>query len=273
MIISVSKKEIKWTLKSFLNDLDCWCSRGFSLVKCGWAQRGDLCGSSAGFRKTMSNFQDRSLALCLLIPFPQRLRSVMSHSLWPHGLRPARLLCPRNFPGKNTEVGCHFLLQGIFLTQGSNPCLLSLRQAETGFFISAPPGVDMEMSLVLGPDWGELQPSNGHCLCVCQQALLFRANSTAHSLHNTGIMDLSQQENEVLFFPKWNVTGTQTPYNWKWINKNWEWMERWLFVVDDLSWPSYWTGNCWDRNSDTLWTKQTCCRIMLWKGAQKSPSS
>ena len=29
-----------------------------------------------------------------------------------------------NFPGKNTGVGCHFLLQGIFLTQGSNPCLL-----------------------------------------------------------------------------------------------------------------------------------------------------
>ena len=30
----------------------------------------------------------------------------------------------RNFPGKNTGVGCHFLLQGIFLTQGSNLSLL-----------------------------------------------------------------------------------------------------------------------------------------------------
>ena len=29
-----------------------------------------------------------------------------------------------DFPGKNTGVGCHFLLQGIFPTQGSNPCLL-----------------------------------------------------------------------------------------------------------------------------------------------------
>ena len=27
---------------------------------------------------------------------------------------PASLLCPWNFPGKNTRVGCHFLLQGIF---------------------------------------------------------------------------------------------------------------------------------------------------------------
>ena len=37
---------------------------------------------------------------------------------------PPRLLCPRNSPGKNTGVGCHFLLQGIFPTQGSNPHLL-----------------------------------------------------------------------------------------------------------------------------------------------------
>ena len=35
-----------------------------------------------------------------------------------------RLLCPWGFPGKNTGVGCPFLLQGIFLTQGSNLCLL-----------------------------------------------------------------------------------------------------------------------------------------------------
>ena len=32
------------------------------------------------------------------------------------------------FPGKNTGVGCHFLLQGIFLTQGSNPDLQHCRQ-------------------------------------------------------------------------------------------------------------------------------------------------
>ena len=36
----------------------------------------------------------------------------------------AKLLCPWNSPGKNTGVGCHFLLQGVFPTQGSIPCLL-----------------------------------------------------------------------------------------------------------------------------------------------------
>ena len=44
-------------------------------------------------------------------------------TLRPHGLSPTRLLHPWNFPGKNTGVGCHFLLQGIFLTQGLNPGL------------------------------------------------------------------------------------------------------------------------------------------------------
>ena len=39
-------------------------------------------------------------------------------------LQPARLLCPWDFPGKNPGMGCHFLLQGIFLTQGSNFHLL-----------------------------------------------------------------------------------------------------------------------------------------------------
>ena len=37
-----------------------------------------------------------------------------------------RLLCPWNPPGENTGVGCHFLLQGIFPTWGSNLCLLCL---------------------------------------------------------------------------------------------------------------------------------------------------
>ena len=41
--------------------------------------------------------------------------------LQPHGLYPARLLCLWDSPGKNTGVGCHFLLQGIFSTPGIEP--------------------------------------------------------------------------------------------------------------------------------------------------------
>ena len=52
----------------------------------------------------------------------------MSDSLWSHGLYPARLLCSWDFTGKNTGVGCHFLLQGIFLIQGLNLGVLHCRQ-------------------------------------------------------------------------------------------------------------------------------------------------
>ena len=43
-----------------------------------------------------------------------------------HRLQPLRLLCPWDFPGTNTGVGCHILLQGISLTQESNLCFLCL---------------------------------------------------------------------------------------------------------------------------------------------------
>ena len=50
----------------------------------------------------------------------------MSDSVRSHGLQ--QLLSPWDFPGKSTGVGCHFLLQGIFLTQGLKPGLLHCRQ-------------------------------------------------------------------------------------------------------------------------------------------------
>ena len=62
----------------------------------------------------------------------------MSDSLQPHG--PARLLCPCNSPDKNTGVGCHFLLQGIFPTQGPSPCLLDLLNWHVDSLPLAPPG-------------------------------------------------------------------------------------------------------------------------------------
>ena len=44
----------------------------------------------------------------------------LSHlgSLRPHTLQPTRLFYSWDFPGKNTGVSCHFVLQGIFLIQG-----------------------------------------------------------------------------------------------------------------------------------------------------------
>ena len=41
--------------------------------------------------------------------------SIVSDSLWPHGPQPAKLLSPWNSPGRNTTVGCHFLLHSLLL--------------------------------------------------------------------------------------------------------------------------------------------------------------
>ena len=57
----------------------------------------------------------------------------------PMDCSPARLLCPWDSPGQNTGVGWHALLQGIFLTQGSNLRLLHLPALAGGSFIPGKP--------------------------------------------------------------------------------------------------------------------------------------
>ena len=70
--------------------------------------------------------------------------SIVSSSLRPHKLQPTRLLCPQDSPNKNTGVGCHSLLQGIFPTQGSNPHLLCLPHWQAGSLLLAPSGKPKE---------------------------------------------------------------------------------------------------------------------------------
>ena len=62
----------------------------------------------------------QSLSRVRLFMTPQTLAIDTRHQL--------TILCPWDFPGKNTGVGCHFLLHGIFPTQGSNLGLLHCRK-------------------------------------------------------------------------------------------------------------------------------------------------
>ena len=59
-------------------------------------------------------------------------------TLQPHGLQPARLLCPWDSPGNNTGAGRPALLQGICPTQGSNSSLLPWQASSSPL---APPGL------------------------------------------------------------------------------------------------------------------------------------
>ena len=80
------------------------------------------------FDKVVSEWYQRfwnATDLCIYSSLCSHL--VVSNS-WYHGLQPAGFLCPWDFPGKNARVGCHFLLQGIFPTQGLRLGVLLCRQ-------------------------------------------------------------------------------------------------------------------------------------------------
>ena len=66
--------------------------------------------------------------------------SVISNSLQPNRLQPARLLCSWYFPSKNTGVGCHALPRGIFPTLGLKSHLLCLLHCQVGSSPLMPPG-------------------------------------------------------------------------------------------------------------------------------------
>ena len=63
--------------------------------------------------------------------------SIVPNPLRPHTLHPTRHLCPWDFPGKNTGLGCHVLLQAIFPTHGSN-LTLGFPALAGRFFTSVP---------------------------------------------------------------------------------------------------------------------------------------
>ena len=65
-----------------------------------------------------------------------------------HSSSSSRLFCPWDSPGKNTGMGCHALLQGIFWTQGSNLCLLHLLCWQVGSLPLVPPGKHPHTSIL-----------------------------------------------------------------------------------------------------------------------------
>ena len=75
----------------------------------------------------------------------------------PHGLQPTS---PVDFPGKNAGVGCHFLVQGIFSTQGWNPCLLHLQLCR-GCFPTVPHG---EPQRARGLPVRDVNPASPSCI-------------------------------------------------------------------------------------------------------------
>ena len=86
-----------------------------------WAAVSGVAQSRTRLKRLSSSSSSIYINTCVCVS-----HSVVSDSLWPHEL--SRFHCPWNSPGKNTGVGCHSLLQEIFLTHGSNLSLPCCRQ-------------------------------------------------------------------------------------------------------------------------------------------------
>ena len=84
----------------------------------GWCSRTCVCKQALGGRRC-----SWSGSALWSRWWRHRCAGSLSPSLQPQGLEPTRLLCLWDFLGRNTAVSCHFLLQGIFPTQGSNASL------------------------------------------------------------------------------------------------------------------------------------------------------
>ena len=113
------------------DDLEGWGGVGWG-VRGEAKEGGDICTHVADSHRRTAETNTTLAWRC----------TVVSDSSQPHGLRPARLLCPRDSPGRDTGVGCHFLLQGIFLTERWSPCFL-------GFLTTVPPGKPVPLDCVL----------------------------------------------------------------------------------------------------------------------------
>ena len=85
-------------------------------------------------------------------------------TLWLHN--PPGSSLHEDSPGKNTGVGCHFLLQGIFLTQGSNLHLFCLLHWQPGSLLLAPPGKPQVSSIVLRS--GDKEGPGSHAVYIFQ---------------------------------------------------------------------------------------------------------
>ena len=97
----------------------CWAT--FHGVETSWTRLKQLSKHAQHLIQLKFDIKIRILILgCVLV-------AQLSDSLQPRGLQPTRFLCSWNSSGKNTGVGCHFLLQGIFLTRGSSLSFLYCR--------------------------------------------------------------------------------------------------------------------------------------------------
>ena len=134
----------------------------------------------------------------------------MSHSVRPHRRQTTRLPCPWDSPGKNTGVGCHFLLQCMKVKSESEVAQLCLTLSDP--IDCSPPGSSIHgvfQTRVL--EWGaiafsEIQPNN--CtyehLCLKNENFCFHENLYTN-IHNSFICNSQKLGITQMSFSRWLI--------------------------------------------------------------------
>ena len=149
----------------------------------------------------------------------------MLDSWRPYEPWPTRLLCPWDSPSKNTGVDCHALLQGIFPTQGSNSCLLSLLHWQ----MRSLPNSTTWVVCLTSFKWGHWSPDNFGDVSRGKQLSEDRTRTRTKSSQASGqsseggmvfrgIWDGGQpaevlgEENHSPWHPHWDLMWSGPPY-------------------------------------------------------------
>ena len=133
---------------------------------------------------------------------------VASDSLQPFRLWSTRLLCPWDFSGKKTGIGCHFLLQGIFLIQGLNLDLLLCRRIL--YTIGEALQINLCLRMITDILW----------------ALKFGCTLPKISL-NFAIKVFKELKIKILTITYIEITSTTSYWHWK---QSWKWEESIIHV-------------------------------------------
>ena len=114
------------------------------------------------------------------------------------------VLCPWNFPGKNTGMGCHALLHEIFLTQGSNPCHLHLLHCSQILYYWATMEAQI-YSIVFHFKKGKQSLTSGHLYSLSPSGKLLEEVVYTSCFHCLASCLLLNTINLALFF-SWSLT-------------------------------------------------------------------
>ena len=154
------------------------------------------------------------VCVCVCVCVLSHVRLFATSQTEPHI---TRLLWPRDFPGKNTGVGCHFLLQGIFPAQESNwrllllqmdSLLLSHQHVHTAFlrshlYYKQHPGKEGKKKRILShKDYKQFQNDAVSILCGLVAALLCLTGSSLLSFHSlSSLLYPSTEPRTLKYFP------------------------------------------------------------------------